>query len=81
MGIRARLGGLAVTCCAALGLTAPADAAPLPGDFFGLDAPDSFDASPADKQWLLADQKAVGGAVLRQIFDWSRIEPASGSYD
>ena len=40
-----------------------------------------FDASPADKQWLLGDQKAVGGQVMRQIFDWSRIEPASGSYD
>jgi hypothetical protein len=65
----------------ALALAAPAEAAPLPGDFFGLDSPDSFDASPADKQWLLADQKAVGGQVLRQIFDWSRIEPASGSYD
>jgi polysaccharide biosynthesis protein PslG len=81
MGIRARLAGLAVACSAALALTAPAGAAPLPGDFFGLASPDSFDASPADKQWLLGDQKAVGGQVLRQIFDWSRIEPASGSFD
>jgi hypothetical protein len=81
MGIRARLAGLAVTCCAALALTAPAGAAPLPGDFFGLASPDSFDASPADKQTLLVDQKAVGGQVMRQIFEWSRIEPASGSYD
>jgi hypothetical protein len=65
----------------ALALTAPATAAPLPGDFFGLAAPDSFDASPAFQQWLLADQKAVGGQVMRQIFFWSRIEPAPGSYD
>ena len=81
MRIRARLAGLAVTCCVALALTAPAAAAPLPGDFFGLAAPDSFDASPAFPQWLLGDQKAVGGQVMRQIFDWSRIEPARGSYD
>ena len=81
MRIRARVAGLAVTCCVALALTAPAAAAPLPGDFFGLAAPDSFDASPAFQQWLLGDQKAVGGQVMRQIFDWSRIEPARGSYD
>src|SRR5918996_2132570 len=81
MGIRARLAGLAVTCCTALALAAPAGAAPLPGDFFGLAAPDSFYASPAFQQQLLGDQKAVGGQVMRQIFDWSRIEPASGSYN
>ena len=81
MRMRARIAGLAVTCCVALALTAPAAAAPLPGDFFGLAAPDSFDASPAFQQWLLGDQKAVGGQVMRQIFDWRRIVPARGSFD
>jgi hypothetical protein len=65
----------------ALVLAAPAAAAPLPSDFFGVTALDSFDASPAFRQGLLADQKAVGGEVIRQIFDWSRIEPSRGSYD
>jgi Glycosyl hydrolase catalytic core len=81
MRIRARLAGLAATCCVVLTLTAPAAAAPLPLDFFGVAAPDSFDASPAFQRWLLADQKAVGADVLRQIFDWSRIEPSRGSYN
>jgi polysaccharide biosynthesis protein PslG len=81
MRIRARLAGLAATCCVALALTAPAAAAPLPRDFFGVTAPDSFDASPAFHQGLFADQKAVGGEVIRQIFYWSRIEPSRGSYN
>ena len=53
MRIRGRLAGLAATCCVALALTAPAAAAPLPRDFFGVAAPDSFDASPAFQQGLL----------------------------
>jgi hypothetical protein len=81
MRIRARLAGLAATCCVALALTAPAAAAPLPRDFFGVTALDSFDASPAFHQGLFADQKAVGGEVIRQIFYWSRIEPSRGIYN
>jgi polysaccharide biosynthesis protein PslG len=81
MRIRARLAGLAATCCVALALTAPAAAAPLPRDFFGVTALDSFDASPAFHQELFADQKAVGGEVIRQIFYWSRIEPSRGIYN
>jgi hypothetical protein len=79
--IRARFAGLAVTCCAALAFAGPAGAAPLPSDFFGLDSPDLFSASPSGRQWLLNDQKAVGGRIMRQFFDWSQIEPARGSYD
>src|SRR5215208_560643 len=67
MRIRARLAGLAAACSVALVLAAPAAAAPLPSDFFGVTALDSFDASPAFRQGLLADQRAVGGKVIRQI--------------
>jgi hypothetical protein len=69
---------------AALGLSAVsanAVAAPLPADFFGVSAPDLMPRSPDDRVGELADQRAAGVRLLRQLFDWSLIEPSAGSYD
>ncbi len=59
---------------------ATARAAPLPSDFFGVSSPDLISLSQADRTPILDDQKAAGVELLRQLFDWSAIEPSKGSY-
>lgn len=79
--VRIRFCALLLAIAAALGpAAARAAAAPLPPDFFGVSAPDLGPLSPAGRVPELADQRAAGVRLLRQLFDWSLIEPAEGDY-
>jgi polysaccharide biosynthesis protein PslG len=69
---------------------AHADAAPpangaalkgVPRDFVGLVSEDSFAASSDYRKAQFADQAAIGVRLLRQTFDWSKIEVSPGTYD
>jgi hypothetical protein len=75
----------ALTLLLALAASAPmaasAAAAPLPGDFFGVSSPDLIGNSPAVRAPILADERAAGVRLLRQLFDWSAIEPSDGSFN
>jgi hypothetical protein len=73
-------------CVVALGATA-ADArtgaakpAP-PRDFFGLVSEDAFQVEGAYRQTTLATQSSLGVGLLRETFDWSKIEVSPGTYD
>jgi polysaccharide biosynthesis protein PslG len=80
--VRARLCALIVTIGALIPLlSGSARAAPLPADFFGVSSPDLDGLAAAARVPILNDQRAAGVQVLREIFDWSAIEPAKGSFD
>jgi polysaccharide biosynthesis protein PslG len=76
-----RLALLAAAIGVAAGVAAPsASAAPPPG-FVGMTSEDVFaDPGPYRSQTLFV-QRAVGVQLIRQTFDWSRIEPSPGQYD
>jgi hypothetical protein len=62
--------------------TRPATLSPrLPHDFFGLVSEDAFTGAPAYRQRALADQAGLGVGLVRQSFNWSRIETAPGRFD
>jgi polysaccharide biosynthesis protein PslG len=67
--------------CALFASGSPASAAPLPSDFFGVSSPDLMGLSVSAREPILSDQRAAGVRLLRQLFDWSAIEPTEGSYD
>jgi hypothetical protein len=71
---------LAAALVTAVSCSAAAKAAPLPGDFFGVSSPELINLSPAQRAPILADQRAAGVRLLRQLFDWSQIEATKGSY-
>jgi Glycosyl hydrolase catalytic core len=56
-------------------------AAGLPRDFVGLVAEDTFAASSDYRRAQFEAQAALGVQLLRQTFDWSKIEVAPGTYD
>jgi hypothetical protein len=58
----------------------PASAA-VPRDFVGLVSEDTVAAPSEYRRAQFADQASLGVRVLRQTFDWSRIEVSPGSYD
>jgi polysaccharide biosynthesis protein PslG len=58
-----------------------AAAARPPADFFGLVSEDLFAASPRHRSRKLARQRRAGVRLIRQTFDWTRIEPRPGRYD
>jgi hypothetical protein len=62
--------------------TAPAKkrAAKVPSDFIGLVSEDAFAAQGAQRDKILAAQEKAGVQLLRQTFDWSKIETAPGRY-
>jgi hypothetical protein len=64
----------------ALSHSAAASAAPIPSDFFGVSSPELINRTPAERVPVLADQRTAGVRLVRQLFDWSAIEPAKGSY-
>jgi polysaccharide biosynthesis protein PslG len=64
----------------ALSHSAAASAAPIPSDFFGVSSPELISRTPAERAPVFADQKAAGVRVVRQLFDWSSIEPTKGSF-
>ena len=70
---------LAALTAAAL-LSAPTAAAK-PRDFVGIVAEDVFWESPSYREQSFAVQRQLGVQVVRQTFDWSRIETAPGQYD
>ena len=61
----------------------PAAAAPsaLPSDFFGMVSEDAFQVEGAYRQMTLATQSSLGVGLLRETFDWSKIEVSPGNYD
>jgi hypothetical protein len=50
-------------------------------DFFGLVSEDAFQVEGAYRQMTLATQASLGVGLLRETFDWSRIEVSPGNYD
>ena len=58
----------------------PPAAAP-PRDFFGMVSEDAFQVIGDYRQMTLATQASLGVGLLRQTFDWSKIEVAPGNYD
>src|SRR4051812_39412076 len=76
-----RLAILFLTAAAALLPAASAAAAPLPSDFFGVSSPDLVPMTASQRDSVMADQRAAGVRLLRQLFDWNQIEPTVGSYD
>lgn len=71
---------LALAGCGASRPGAPC-VAPLPADFAGITAPELFMAAPADRRRALRAQHRAGVRILRQVFDWKRIEAAPGRYE
>jgi hypothetical protein len=73
---------LAVLALAAtLALAPRAAASPLPSDFFGVSSPDLVPMTAAQRDATMADQRAAGVRLLRQLFDWDQIETTEGNYD
>lgn len=68
----------ASTPAAAPSRTAPAR---LPRGFVGLVAEQTFAATGAERDAQLRAQAAAGVTLLRQTFDWSRIEVRRGQYE
>ena len=52
-----------------------------PADFLGLVSEDLIGGDESYRRRTLARQRAIGVRLLRQTFDWSRIEKAPGRYD
>jgi hypothetical protein len=76
--------GLAIAVLALAALlpcVSRAAAAPLPGDFFGVSSPDLVPMTPTQRDATMADQRAAGVRLLRQLFDWDQIEHVEGTYD
>jgi hypothetical protein len=71
---------IAVSIIAALAL-APAAGAKVSRDFVGITAEDVFAGDAGYRSQNLAAQSALGIGLIRQTFDWSRIETAPGHYD
>lgn len=59
---------------------APARAAP-PRGFFGVVSEDVFASGVDYQRPTLRQQRAAGVTLLRQTFDWGRLEPAPGVFD
>jgi hypothetical protein len=59
----------------------PARIAGLPADFVGLVAEDVFAGDEPTRDKLLDDQRDLGVQLIRQTFDWSKIETRPGKYD
>jgi hypothetical protein len=79
--VRSRLRALLLLgALLALSHSATASAAPIPSDFFGVSSPELIWATPAAREPVLADQRAAGVRLIRQLFDWSAIEPTKGDY-
>jgi hypothetical protein len=76
--------GLAIVALAlalVLSQAGNAAAAPIPSDFFGVSSPDLIGQSSDARAAILADQRAAGVRLLRQLFDWHEIEADQGQYD
>ena len=67
-----------VALMALLPFASRAAAAPLPSDFFGVSSPDVVPMAPAQRDATMADQRAAGVRLLRQLFDWDQIERTEG---
>ena len=71
---------LVVIAALTLGLPSAATAAP-PKAFLGIVSEDAYNGTPEYRQAALAGQKAAGFGLVRQVFDWNRLEPEPGVYD
>lgn len=69
-----------VVAALTLGLPSAATAAP-PKTFLGIVSEDAFDGTPEYRRAAFAGQKAAGFGLVRQVFDWKRLEPEPGVYD
>jgi polysaccharide biosynthesis protein PslG len=77
--VRSRLRAL-VLAGALLALPATASAAPIPSDFFGVSSPELINSPASQRPPVLADQQAAGVRLLRQLFDWSAIQPTKTTF-
>ena len=77
---RLRLTVLAVVA-AFFALVPGGAAAALPRGFVGLTSEDVFAGSPGYRASNMSSQASAGVRLLRQTFDWSRIETAPGQYN
>ena len=71
---------LAIALNVSVALGGRAAAAPVAGDFFGVDAPDVWDEVLAGQPTTLSAQWSAGVRIVRQGFYWMDIETAPGSY-
>jgi polysaccharide biosynthesis protein PslG len=76
-----RLALLAAAIGVAAGMAAPSASAALPPGFIGITSEDAFADVGAYRSQTLGAQRALGVQLIRQTFDWSRIEPSPGTYD
>jgi hypothetical protein len=53
----------------------------LPRDFIGIVAEDALAAPPRERRRILRRLHAAGVELIRQTFDWSRVERAPGRYE
>jgi hypothetical protein len=72
---------LVVSLVAVLGLAPAANAQSVSRDFIGITAEDVFAGDESYRSSNLQAQSALGIGLLRQTFDWARIETAPGQYD
>ena len=72
---------IAIFVLAALAAAPLAAAKPVSRDFVGITAEDVFAGDAAYRGSHLQAQSALGIGLIRQTFDWSRIEVAPGQYD
>src|SRR4051794_39219585 len=77
MRSRQRAAAAFAVLVAAACLAGPAEA----NEFVGVYADDAFFGSPAYRSIAFASQSDAGVGIVRQPFDWRRIEPSAGAYD
>lgn len=71
-----------ISLCLVLALALPATAgAAVPADFAGISSDDTFAGYPPYREANLAAQRRAGVRLLRQTFDWAKIEYQPGAYD
>jgi polysaccharide biosynthesis protein PslG len=76
--VRARLATALAVALVTAAAVAPSVTA---GDFVGMYSDDAFFGSPSYRTSVLASEAATGVQIVRQPFDWRRIEIAQGDYD
>jgi hypothetical protein len=80
--MRARLAPrLAAALAVVFAIAVPATAGAADSDFVGMYNDDAFFGSPSYRSSVFTAEAAVGVQIVRQPFDWSRIEIAPDEYD
>ena len=72
---------LPLLACALMLAWAPSTHATVPPDFVGMSSDDTFAGPDQYRSATMAQQRSVGVGLIRQVFDWSWVEPSPGNYD